>query len=208
MVVPHEPLLVVLVQVKHPLPDRAAPPGGVGRVRAKINVRHPALDEHELQILLHGVSLVSRHRLNREVLRHGFDQRLEIRAVARMRVADLDGRNHVGLHSAHQVSLHPIFTAHCVRLPLAIFRFDLALLGIAPALIDPRRETGAVNCEVPINFRQGPGRFDDELLEVRRQHLVAEIVEDTVVARQFRQVALLVRLPQIGGAVNLTLDCI
>ena len=115
-----------------------------------------------------------------------------------MRVADLDRRHDVRLHPAHQVRLHPVLPADGVLLLPAELGLDLAPLGIAPTLVDPRREAGAVDREVPVNFRQGPGRLHDELLEVWRQRLGAEVVEDAVVARQLRQVALLVRLPQVG----------
>lgn len=82
----HESLMVVLVEVERLPPHRTAAPVTVRRIRAESDVRLPALDEYQSEVLLRRISLVSRYTLDREVVRGSFHQRRKLRTVARVRV--------------------------------------------------------------------------------------------------------------------------
>ena len=103
VIVLHESLLIVLVEVKHLPPHVAAPAVLVRRVTPEVYVRHPAFNQNEFQILFCGISLVSYHTLKREAFGGRLYERPKLRAVSPVPVGDFNRRHDVGFHPAQDV---------------------------------------------------------------------------------------------------------
>jgi hypothetical protein len=107
VVVLHEILLVVLIPKKEPLPHRAAASVRRRRVLAKGDVRRAAVDENKVQVLLGGIGFVRGHLADLKVPRGRLNERPELRAIARVRVANFNRGDDVRVDARHQVNLHP-----------------------------------------------------------------------------------------------------
>src|ERR1700749_1839578 len=108
MIVLHETLLIVRVEVKH-LAEQVA--SALARtVRPESYVRHCLCFDGGLHVVTCRVSLIRAHLPHGEVLRSSVDESRKLRRVSRVAVCYLDGCNDIRFYARADVNLNPVPT--------------------------------------------------------------------------------------------------
>lgn len=149
------------------------------------------------------VSLVRADFANLETLTSFLDEWRELRHVARILVENPNGRNHIGLNAASNVSLDPYgtLTGH-------------AVLVVIPALEFAAAESAAVDGEIGFDRPQRTSAIGNQVFQDRGERWILHHGVDLDAGDSSRQVAFLVRVQKIAvetasaeSRVNLERHC-
>lgn len=158
-------------------------------ISLKRNVGHRVVVCYDLEVICRQVSFVRRHFLHREITPGRFNKPLEERAIAREAIADFDSGNDVSFDAAHQMHLNPFALTHQVL---------IGVFSLRPTKEATSRKPGRINREVRFNRLQRQTARFNQRLQNGSQRGVFKVAGNRVVMRGSREIALAVRVAQVG----------
>ena len=164
-------LSMVVVAVEHLRPQTTS---FVGSVALEGDEGFCPYRVNRFQVVLRGISEISRHLRDVEVVGCVIEKGGEQGAIVGVWAVDLNRRDDVGNHTTHDMCLHPS--------PLDSF---FAMFVVKPAVKARCAETGRVTRKVCLPSLQRQAALGDEIHEDGSYSFGFQSVENRVVARQF-----------------------